>query len=69
MKRYNFGGLPASHGTERKHRSRGSIASYARPRVTAVSPKRPPHGRHMGDDRVTTRNHALVRIDPKTTYC
>src|SRR5687768_11834648 len=27
MKRYGFGGQPASHGTERKHRSRGSIAS------------------------------------------
>jgi large subunit ribosomal protein L3 len=29
MKRHHFGGQPASHGTERKHRSPGSLASRA----------------------------------------
>src|SRR4030042_1501836 len=29
MKRYDFHGMPDSHGTERKHRSPGSIASHA----------------------------------------
>ena len=29
MKRHGFGGFPASHGTERKHRAPGSISSYA----------------------------------------
>ena len=28
MKRHGFRGLPASHGTERKHRSAGSIANW-----------------------------------------
>jgi len=29
MKRHGFGGLPASHGTERKHRAPGSIGGHA----------------------------------------
>src|SRR4030042_4087212 len=29
MKRHDFHGMPDSHGTERKHRSPGSIASHA----------------------------------------
>ena len=64
MKRYNFGGQPASHGTERKHRSRGSICSYASNRGHTGKPKKGlKMPGHMGDERVTTRNHALVRID------
>jgi len=64
MKRYNFGGQPASHGTERKHRSRGSIASMATNRGHSGKPKKGlKMAGHMGDDRVTTRNHPLVRID------
>jgi large subunit ribosomal protein L3 len=64
MKRYNFGGQPASHGTERKHRSRGSIASYGTQRGHCGKPKKGlKMAGHMGDDRVTTRNHALVRVD------
>jgi len=64
MKRYNFGGQPMSHGTERKHRSRGSICSYASNRGHTGKPKKGlKMAGHMGDDRVTTRNHALVRID------
>ncbi|GLW96324.1 50S ribosomal protein L3 [Microtetraspora sp. NBRC 16547] len=31
MKRHNFGGLSASHGTQRKHRSPGSIGGCATP--------------------------------------
>lgn len=64
MKRYNFGGFPASHGTERKHRARGSIASYGTQRGHCGKPKKGLRmAGHMGDDRVTTRNHALVRVD------
>ncbi len=64
MKRYNFGGLCASHGTERKHRARGSIASVATNRGHSGKPKKGVKmAGHMGDDRVTTRNHALVRVD------
>ncbi len=64
MKRYNFGGMPASHGTERKHRSRGSIASMATNRGHSGKPKKGlKMAGHMGVDRVTSRNHSLVRID------
>ncbi|MDB5327354.1 MAG: rplC [Phycisphaerales bacterium] len=64
MKRYNFGGFPASHGTERKHRARGSIASYGTQRGHCGKPKKGLRmAGHMGDVRVTTRNHPLVRVD------
>ena len=64
MKRHNFGGFPMSHGTERKHRARGSIASYGTQRGHCGKPKKGLRmAGHMGDERVTTRNHPLVRID------
>lgn len=64
MKRHHFGGQPASHGTERKHRSPGSIASRATWRGQCGKPKKGLRmGGHMGDDNVTTRNHPLVKID------
>jgi large subunit ribosomal protein L3 len=64
MKRHHFGGQPASHGTERKHRSPGSIASRATWRGQSGKPKKGVRmAGHMGMDRVTTRNHPLVKID------
>jgi large subunit ribosomal protein L3 len=64
MKRYHFGGQCASHGTERKHRSPGSMASYATWRGQCGKPKKGKRlSGHMGMDRVTTRNHPLVKID------
>lgn len=64
MKRHHFGGQPASHGTERKHRSPGSIASRATWRGQCGKPKKGLRmAGHMGMDRVTTRNHPLVKID------
>lgn len=64
MKRHHFGGQPASHGTERKHRSPGSIASRATWRGQCGKPKKGVRmAGHMGMDRVTTRNHPLVKID------
>lgn len=66
MKRHHFGGQPASHGTERKHRSPGSIASHATWRGQCGKPKKGLRmAGHMGSDRVTTRNHPLVKIDPE----
>jgi large subunit ribosomal protein L3 len=64
MKRWNFGGQPASHGTERKHRSRGSIASMATNRGHSGKPKKGlgMAGR-LGGERVTSLNHPLVRVD------
>ena len=64
MKRHHFGGQPASHGTERKHRSPGSLASRATWRGQCGKPKKGVRmAGHMGMDQVTTRNHPLVKID------
>jgi large subunit ribosomal protein L3 len=64
MKRHHFGGQCASHGTERKHRSPGSICSRASNRGFTGKPKKGVRmAGHMGVDQVTTRNHALIKID------
>jgi large subunit ribosomal protein L3 len=64
MKRHHFGGQPASHGTERKHRAPGSLASRATWRGQSGKPKKGVRmAGHMGMDRVTTRNHPLVKVD------
>jgi large subunit ribosomal protein L3 len=64
MKRHHFGGQPASHGTERKHRSPGSIASRATWRGQCGKPKKGVRmAGHMGMDNVTTLHHPLVKID------
>ena len=64
MKRHHFGGQPGSHGTERKHRSPGSIASRATWRGQCGKPKKGVRmAGHMGMDRVTSRNHPLVKVD------
>ena len=64
MKRYNFGGQPATHGTERKHRSPGSIGGRATNRGFSGRPKKGLRmaGR-MGNETVTTRNHPVVKVD------
>ena len=64
MKRHGFGGFPASHGTERKHRAPGSISSFASDAGHGPGPKRGKRmAGHMGNCRVTTKNHELVAID------
>jgi large subunit ribosomal protein L3 len=64
MKRHHFGGFPASHGTERKHRAPGSIASHATNRGHCGHPKKGKRmGGHMGDVKVTSKNHTLVSVD------
>ncbi len=63
MKRHGFGGQPDSHGTERKHRSPGSIASHATDRGHGGDIKKGKRmAGHMGHDRVTTRNQALFGV-------
>ena len=64
MKRHGFGGFPASHGTERKHRAPGSISSFASDAGHGGKPKKGKKmAGHMGNRRVTTKNHRLVGID------
>jgi large subunit ribosomal protein L3 len=64
MKRYDFHGMPDSHGTERKHRSPGSIASHGTDRGHGGNlHKGKRMAGHLGDHRTTERNHRLVAID------
>lgn len=66
MKRHHFGGLCASHGTERKHRSPGSIASFATDRGHSGKIKKGKKmAGHLGHARITAKNHELVGIDPE----
>ncbi len=55
MKRWNFGGLRASHGVSVSHRSIGSTGGRQDPGKTFKNKKMPGH---MGVDRVTTLNLA-----------
>jgi large subunit ribosomal protein L3 len=64
MKRHGFGGFPASHGTERKHRAPGSIASYSSDAGHGAGPKKGKRmAGQMGNCRVTMKNHKLVEVD------
>jgi large subunit ribosomal protein L3 len=64
MKRHDFHGMPDSHGTERKHRSPGSIASHATDRGHGGNlHKGKRMAGHLGDHKATEKNHSLVAID------
>lgn len=60
MKRWNFAGLPATHGTSRSHRSLGSTGQCQDPGKVFKGKKMA--GR-MGAERVTTQNLRIVKID------
>ena len=62
MKRHGFGGMPASHGTERKHRSPGSIGAAATPSRVFRGTKM---AGQMGNERVTVLNLQVVHTDPE----
>ena len=63
MKRHGFGGQPASHGTERKHRSPGGIGANAPRGLGRAIKKGKRMPGHMGNVRRTSRNQELVRVD------
>ena len=64
MKRYHFGGFPASHGTERKHRAPGSQSAYGTDLGHGGNIKKGKRmSGHMGHVRITSKNHKLVNID------
>ncbi len=66
MKRHRFGGQPASHGTERKHRSPGGIGAMAGDRGRGRSVKLGKRmAGHMGAARRTIRHQRLVQVDPQ----
>ncbi len=60
MKRWNFGGLRASHGVSISHRSIGSTGGRQDPGKTFKNKKMPGH---LGTDRVTTLNLKVVQTD------
>ena len=60
MKRWNFGGLRASHGVSVSHRSHGSTGGRQDPGKTFKNKKM---AGHMGVDRVTTLNLKVVQTD------
>jgi large subunit ribosomal protein L3 len=62
MKRWNFGGLRATHGVSVSHRSIGSTGQRQDPGKTFKNKKMPGH---MGAERVTTLNLKVVSTDPE----
>jgi large subunit ribosomal protein L3 len=60
MKRWNFGGLRATHGVSVSHRSIGSTGGRQDPGKTFKNKKMPGH---MGVERVTTLNLRVVQTD------
>jgi large subunit ribosomal protein L3 len=63
MKRWNFGGQPASHGTERKHRSPGSIGGHSNIGLGKSVKKGKKMAGQLGNERVTQRCLKLVAVD------
>jgi large subunit ribosomal protein L3 len=63
MRRWGFGGQPASHGTERKHRSPGSIGGRASNAGTGRPKKGAKKAGQMGHVRRTAQCQALVGVD------
>lgn len=60
MKRWNFGGLRASHGVSVSHRSHGSTGQRQDPGKVFKGKKM---AGHLGDERVTTQNLKIAAID------
>ncbi len=60
MKRWNFGGLRATHGVSISHRSHGSTGMRQDPGRVFKNKKM---AGHMGVERVTTQNLMVVRTD------
>ena len=60
MKRWNFGGLRATHGVSVSHRSHGSTGQRQDPGKVFKGKKM---AGHYGDERVTTQNLEVVKTD------
>ena len=62
MKRHNFKGLSASHGTHRAHRSPGSIGAASTPARVFKGTRM---AGQMGNRRVSTLNLVVIKSDPE----
>jgi len=63
MKRFNFHGRPATHGTHESFRGTGSIGMHQTPGRVVKGRKMPGH---MGDETVTVQNLQIVKIDAES---
>ena len=61
MRRHGFRGLSSSHGTERKHRSPGSVGASATPSRIFKGVRM---AGQLGSGRVTVLNLEVVEADP-----
>jgi large subunit ribosomal protein L3 len=59
MKRWNFGGMPASHGHEAVHRSPGSIGHATFPGKVWKNKKM---AGHMGARQVTVKSLQIIEV-------
>ncbi|MDP6347302.1 MAG: 50S ribosomal protein L3 [Dehalococcoidia bacterium] len=62
MKRHGFGGGPKTHGQSDRARAPGSIGAGTSPGRVWKGQRMPGH---MGNQRVTTKNLRVVRVDPE----
>jgi large subunit ribosomal protein L3 len=60
MKRWNFGGLRATHGVSVSHRSHGSTGQRQDPGKVFKGKKM---AGHLGSDQITTQNLKVVAVD------
>lgn len=60
MKRWNFGGMRATHGVSVSHRAHGSTGNRQDPGKVFKGKKM---AGHMGQDQVTTLNLTVVKVD------
>jgi large subunit ribosomal protein L3 len=65
MKRWGFGGGPASHGSK-SHRRVGSIGSGSATPSRVLKGKKMP-GR-MGGDRITVQNLQVIKVEPEKNH-
>ena len=63
MKRHGFAGLPAAHGAKKVHRQAGSTSSLASNRGSGRPKKGLRRAGRYGNERVTIRNLAVVKVD------
>jgi large subunit ribosomal protein L3 len=60
MKRYNFAGRPATHGTHENFRGPGSVGMHQTPGRVIKGKKMPGH---MGDHKTTVQNLQIAKVD------
>jgi large subunit ribosomal protein L3 len=63
MKRHGFAGLPAAHGAKKVHRQAGSTSSLASNRGSGRPKKGLRRAGRYGNEQVTIRNLAVVKVD------